>query len=487
MTGYMKTWLAAGLLAVAGAALPALAQTDSKPAEKTDAKQAEAKPTQDVIIFRNGTVRYGKVLSETAIAVKFKGTAAGMEFETDNPKDEILEIKRGVEVKAGTAAPEIPAGKVESKTAKATEEVADDGTKTKYYWVELKGDIGEEISETPIHKVMLDARDNKAEVVVFNLDATWVDKRSGRELEDFEGSFDQLRRATAMMQVLVNDVPVDFGGKPPRVVFWVKQAMGGAAFLPLVSREIYFHPEGKLGGIGNLDRMMTGHERGVEKQISLRLQRAAGWANIGGYPEELVRALALTRTIMSVRWVDGKPEYFEDYPKEAGEVLLTDDGEEGNIDTIDALARGEGNDVLLLKAELARKLEVSKGTAGTQADLLNMLGLDRAGVQVKGKSEQIIKDWTRGLENARTQIVKLLEEFREIRVEGDYNERKKARSTQIAKLEQLKGLLTQWQEGLDPNWMGRSGVPMTQTGEPNIAEITERQDAIRIAQQKDRR
>jgi hypothetical protein len=483
MNAKLKAWLGAGLLALAGTVgvvTPTVAQDSAKQTE-------EAKATQDVLIFRNGNVRYGKVISETPTAVRFKGEVAGLEFETEYPKAEILEIKRGAPAKGGE--PAKPIGTVAKPDApKASGELVDDGvTRTRYYWVDLKGDLGVEISQTPIHKALLDARDNKAEVVIFNLDATFQDARTQRDMEEFEGKFDGLSRATAIMQVLVNDVPVDFGGNPPRIVFWVKRAMGGAAFLPLVSKEIYFHPEGKLGGIGNLDRMMKGHERVVEKQISLRLQRAAGWANVGGYPEELVRALALTRTVLSVRYENGKPILFEDYPKNPGEELLTDDGQDGNQDTIDALARGEGNDSLTLNAQLARRLQVSKGTASTREELLNLLGLDRGGVAVKGRSEQITRDWVRGIETAKSQIVKLMEEIGDIRVEGDWTQRNRARSAQINKIEQLKSLLSRWKEGLEVYWLLRNRIPLTDDGEPDIAALTAQQEAIRIAQLKDRK
>ena len=484
MKSHLKAWLGAGLLALAGTigvVNPTVAQDSTKQTE-------DAKSTQDVIIFRNGSVRYGKIVSETATEVRFKGEVAGIEFETEYPKADILEIKRGVPAKGGEAA--APAGKVEKKTeeVKASGEVIDDGiTRTRYYWVDLKGDLGVEISQTPIHKALLDARDNNAEVVIFHLDATFTDPRTQREMEEFEGRFDGLSRATPIMQVLVNDVPVDFNGKPPRIVFWVKKAMGGAAFLPLVSKEIYFHPEGKLGGIGNLDHMMQGHERVVEKQISLRLQRAAGWANVGGYPEELVRALALTRTVLSVRFENGRPIFFEGYPEKPGDELLTDDGEGPNEDTIDALARGEGNDALTLNAELAKRIQVSKGTAATREELLNLLGLDRGGVAIKGRSEQITKDWVKGIDNAKAQILRLLDELGDIRVEGDWAQRNRARSAQINKIEQLKGVLSRWKEGLDVYWLYRNRIPLTDEGEPDIAALTARQEAIRIEQLKDKK
>ena len=99
----MSKWLAAGLLSLAGAVgvvgvSPVHAQTSGK------SEKAEAKPTQDVLIFRNGTVKYGKIVSENATKVVFKGMAAGIAYETDFEKADILEIKRNVEAKETAAA-----------------------------------------------------------------------------------------------------------------------------------------------------------------------------------------------------------------------------------------------------------------------------------------------------------------------------------------------------------------------------------------------
>lgn len=480
-----RTWLAAGLLSLAGAV--AVAQT-TPAAPAAPAAKAEAKPTQDALIFRNGTVLYGKVISQTPREVRFKGKTAGIDFETDYLKADILEIKRDLEVKDAAEAPKaVGMIKNESKA----EETPDDGiAKVRYYIADLTGEVGEKISQTPLHKALLEARDRKADVVIFNLNADFTDPRTHRERNEFEGDFDKLHRATAIMQVLVNDMPVDFGGKPPRLVFWVKKAMGGAAYLPLVSPEIYFYSDGKLGGIGNLDFMMKGNERVVEKQISLRLQRATGWANVGGYPEEIVRAMARRNYVLSVKYVGGKPIFIEGYPKNPDEELLTDDGEGENADPIDALARGEGNDVLTLNATNAKKLLISKGTADTQEELLHLMGLDRTGVEVNPKKHgQVSNDWEKGLDNAMTQISKLWTEFRETQVAGDWSQRRNARNARITKIEQIKSLFARWGEGLNVYWMVRTGFRnfLTDEGEIDLTALTALQDALKIEQQKDKK
>jgi hypothetical protein len=247
----------------------------------------------------------------------------------------------------------------------------------------------------------------------------------------------------------------------PRIVFYVKSAMGGAAFLPLVCKEIYFAPEAKLGGIGNLSTMMKGHERVVAKQVSLRLQHAVGWANVGGYPEELVRAMSMVEYVLSMKMVDGKPAFFERMPEGPDEELLTDDGKEDRRDTLEALARGEGNDVLTFNARRAQVCGVSRGTVESDEAMLATLGLDRGAVKVSDRADTIMQTWTRNVATAKKNILRLIDEFRnvEVRQPGGYNERTAARGARRSKLEQIRTIMRQWGEGISPYWLNQNDVP----------------------------
>src|SRR5262245_32071060 len=59
------------------------------------AAKAGDEATPDTLIFRNGRTMKGKVLSESATSVRFKGESAGIPFEADFAKSDILEIKKG--------------------------------------------------------------------------------------------------------------------------------------------------------------------------------------------------------------------------------------------------------------------------------------------------------------------------------------------------------------------------------------------------------
>ncbi|HYF14898.1 MAG TPA: hypothetical protein VD971_07495 [Phycisphaerales bacterium] len=474
---------------------PALAQEKAqKPVEGTE---------EDMLIFRTGKILTGKIISENDKTIRFKGMIQGIPFETDYDRSEILEVKRAAvktdQKTAKDAKPAAAAAKADvkdaSKTAKDEKEKTPAPSETegkqRYYWIDLKGRFGQDITQTPIRDAIDNAKAQQADVLVFHLDAAPVGDSldfAGDAKVELEHQFDELMRAEEIMPILVDEISTEWEN-PPRIVFWVKRAMAGAAFLPLVSKEIYFHPEGRLGGIGNLSTMMRGNERVVEKQISLRLQHAAGWANVGGYPEVLVRAMAREEFVLSYKIEDGRPVYFERLPESPDEELLTDSGKDAFADTIDAAARNTGNDSLTLDAALAQKLLVSKGTVETKDDLLIALGLDREGVDVSDKSKKITEGWSERLGRARRDVARLMEEFQGIEVQdpAGYRERTAARSARINKLRQLKTVLETFMEAWDPEYLSRVGVPLGNGGKPDISALDTQIKRIQTEQQLDKK
>lgn len=482
--------LASGLaLALAAVTMPSFAAME--PAKETAAKDAAPKAeTDDVLIFRNGTTLKGKIISETPTTLKFKGMVSGISLETEYNKNELLEIKRGVakaagtpgDVKADAKASDTPGTVLPTPGNKVPEVQAG---QQRFFYLELTGEFGEEITETPFREAMKEAQKNAAEIIVLTIDANWNRDSDSKKLdiETDDLSFVGIFRALPMLEIMGNEMPAKWT-KMPRFVFWVKQAMGPSAFVPLISKEIYFHPEGRMGGVGTLGDLFggRGNERVVEKQKSLRLQAVVGWALKGGYPEELIRAMTMREYVLSVRFDGGRPVYFERLPESPEEILLTDDGREGNADTLRQIADGSGNDVLTLHAEIAQKLGVSKGTIDNKEQLLTALGLNRVGVDVTGRGEKIMKDWREGLVTTKRQIRRLLEEYGDLQLQppGGYNERTALRGAQKSKLENVKRLLQRWGEGISQDWMQENRVP-------DILTIDNQLEQIRIDQLKDKK
>lgn len=340
----------------------------------------------------------------------------------------------------------------------------------KVYVLELKGQFGQEISQTPIRAAIADAKRHQPDYLIVVMDNDFSRMEGLDQIADDEiGFFDQLFRAEDMDPIFTREIPM--WEKPPEVVFWVKKAMGGAAFLPLVCPNIYFSPEGKMGGVGGVEKMMkgAGDEVVIQKQLSLRLKHAEGMAITGGYPAELINAMSLDSYILSVGFDGDEPIFLERMPENNSEELLTDDGIDANADTDAAKARGEGNDVLTVNAEIARKLRVSKGTVATLDDLLFELGIARNHEVVKGRSEAVMKQWADGIADYRRDLTALFRDYEQIPIEGQTpRERNQQRGKKINRLEDMKRIVKKYEEAMNPR---RYGLPAYEELELMISNL----------------
>lgn len=467
--------LVAMLVAAVGSMLPLTAMPKAQ-AEPPSAAAAGA----DILIFRNGNTMTGTIISETATTIKFKGVVSGISFETEYDKRDILKSVKSEVRPADAAATPAAAPKAE----KAGDPVVARTDGTKYYWIDLEGTFGEQISQTPLRECIADARKNNVDCVIITLDSEWR-QNSFEKLPDDVANFDEVFRAEQLAEIFTNDIPKNWSEKPPRVVFWVKQAMAGAALLPLVCPELYFSSDARMGGLGNLSGIFDGVGDDVvrEKQRSLRLAHAEGWAINGGYDHRIIRAMARIEYELSYRMVNGKAELFEGVPSSGNEFLLTDNGKESNADSVVDRVSGVGDDVLTLKADTAYTLGVSKKTVDTRSELLSAMDLDRTGVFIKGRSAQIMKDWVNGIESSKRRLKRLRDDYGDVQVQqpGDYAARTRARGQRTKILEEMLSVLKgKYGEGLSPRWLGQNGIP----GEPNIKLELER---IKIDQLKDKK
>jgi len=487
----------AGLAALALVALSgtAFAQAGTPSTKTAPVAAAASGPVEATLIFKNGRVLTGTIVSETPIAMKFKGESHGIAFETEYQKSEILEVKRGAAVAAPAAADApaaIPSAISELDAAAITEGIVGD----RVYVMELTGRFAEDITLSPIRSALRDARNQKANTIIIVVNNTVFDAEQfmDAELEAEATTAREIRNVEPILSHLIQQMPRDWeaaGLQPPRMVTLVKKAMGGSAFIPLVSKEIYFAPEGKLGGVGSMDTNILavgGSRRVLEKWLAASLQTAVGWVNHSGFPqpEELTRALTMVRDVYTLRIENGKPLLVTGYPANPSELLLSDDGEGPNADNIVQMSRGEGNDVLTINADLATMLGLSKGTVSSQDELLQNLGYT-SGNLVKSRADNIMRDWSRGIVSARSELRRLREDYADIQVEGEWTERRNARSSQISRIEQMKQVLTRFGEGISPRWLNENGFALTGEGTPDLAQLTLIQDQIRAAQLADRR
>jgi len=344
----------------------------------------------------------------------------------------------------------------------------------KVFVIELTGRFGFDVSVTPVRKAMDRARELGADVVIVKCNNDWkqLDGFTDEKTDD-QGKFEEYRFAESIAPVFTTDT-ITMWDKEPQVVFWVERAMSGMAFLPMIKPDIYFTSDGRMGGVGDLDSLFdgVGDEVVRDKQKSLRLGHVEGMAIEGGHDPRLIDAMSRKSYVLSYRIVGGKPEYL--VGEAPGWELMTDDGKDENADTDRDLVRGLGNDALTFTAELAKKLDVSKGTADTLDDLLFEMGFeDRAYILddsnedgFSDSGERELEDWSQGIARALQKLRRLQFDIANVEVRPVRNDptgnkaRNAARGKRLRLINEAIGLLNRYGEVLDPGEQSRVGLEL---------------------------
>ncbi|TVQ30635.1 MAG: hypothetical protein EA376_12320 [Phycisphaeraceae bacterium] len=431
--------LVAVLAGLPGATHPgSVARAESVTAEKSE--------TKDIITLRTGTIIEGRILRETAEEVEILVIFRGMEAPTTYRKAEVLEIRRDVPVRAVASETPAPAQRDRETSAR---EIPDDAPRI--YHMELKGNVGWDISKTPFESALDDAVSQDPDLIVIELDA-------GTHHEGFDGLWAAEDLAPLVDQVIYRD--------GVRVVFWIKRAEFGAAFLPFISPDMYFQDSGRLGGIGDLSFFDVGDKLVNEKLISARLGAAEGFAIRGGYDPVLVRAMAIRDRWLAYRLEGGRPIYLEREPTEQEKMTPADGGPGWTILTHNPSDRRnrrrdaevEGDPVLDLDADLAYRLGVSKGTANTLDDLLFELRVGRDYKVLEGRANDILSRWRTEIDRAQHDFQRLNRELQEAQSRGRGQDARRALGVQRRILEQMHGILSRYAEVLDPSGQLRAQI-----------------------------
>lgn len=469
------------LLALAGVAGNSVGASERVPAAR--AGEPPKADTLDTIIFKDGRVVKGTVISQTDTTVTVKGEVNGIAFKTEYSRADILSLRLAEKPAADSKGAPAPAkADVKAAPKPAPKSAAEKGSESgdpaakKVYVIELSGEFGRDISQTPIREAAKDAQKSGADVIVVTMDHTWVYQTPGEEEKNADNfsAFDQLFRAEEMDLIFTDEIPR--WEKPPKVVFWVKRAMGGPAFLTLACPDIYFHSEARLGGVGWVNEALKdiGDDVVARKQVSLRLAHAEGIAARSGYPTQIVRALAISEYVLCASFDGGTVRLHERLPENDSELLLTDDGDGDNKDTAQKVVAGEGNDILTLNAKVARDLRISKGTVDTLDDLIFELGMSHNSQVVKGRADQIMKGWRDGVDKGERDVRRLLEEFNEAQPSGTFDERTRGRGRAKRILADIQKILDRYGEAF-----GRSEINRI------IAIIGDAKNQITHQQQED--
>lgn len=421
---------------------------------------AVAEPTHELLLTTGDTVKV-EILEETETQIKVNVYYGSLSAPRTFQRSEI--ITTTALTADGTPATDAPRAAAANNTS--TKRPAD---AVPVYAFELDGELGWDISPTPVREKMAEAREAGAEIVIIKLDndrrgvPEWVDEA----LVADEGAFDTLFFASELVPSLTSEVRADWKNQP-RIVFWVERAMEGMAFIPLLKPDIYFTSDGRMGGVGNLDELFgsTGDEVVRDKQKSLRQGQVEGYAIEGGHNTAIVRAMTKRSISLWFRLENGLPVFDERTdntpPIGGGWIQLTDDGQDDREDTDRQIVRLEGNDTLTLDADTAFKIGFSDGTANSIEDLLFELGIeDRAyliddenGDGLADGSERIGETWNRGLTSALRTLRNIDRDIANIRVPENAGDRaQQIREAQTLRiLKRAIQLLNRYEEVFDPN------------------------------------
>lgn len=436
-TATLGLTIGAGLFAASGATAATSGAMQSQEAQDREL---------DTIILRTaGGVREikGRIIEETSSHVRMVVVLGSMETETTYPRSDVLEITRGAPKAAADENAKPDRRDARRSTAPSNDDaVASTGPKVAF--LNLRGRFGRDITPTPLREAMNEIRRHQPDFIVVEIDSAW-----GEDFEQagFNGAVFQIED---LDPILLREVETEWEKVPQRVAY-VKNAMGGAAFVPFLFKDIYFAPDGRMGGIGTLQEQFgeTGDRMVRQKLMSAAMGHAEGVAIAGGYDPILIRAMAQTDFVLSVAFVGGQPIFYERMPQNIGEELLTDDGAGPHADTPSDIIRGNGNDTLTVRASLAKKLGLSKGTVGSRSDLLFELGIDRGYTEVETRAGDILEDWSEGVTEAMRDIPRLLQEAQEVQPTDNTMEAAiRANSLRINKLKSAIRLLERYEEAI---------------------------------------
>lgn len=450
---------AALTLGVAGLALTAAPAAASAPALEMS---FAAEPTHEILLTTGQTVKV-EIVKENDNEVETVLWVGTMSAKKTYQRSEIISI---TELSQTTDA----SAKVETyqRAADVDDQIPENALRV--YVMELNGRFGWDISKTPVSDAFDEARELNADVIIVKCNNNWKQLDGFEdEMYDDQGRF-EYRTAESIQPIFTSELRSKWE-KEPKVVFWVERAMSGMAFLPLVKPDIYFTSDGRLGGVEGLEGFYgsTGDEVVRDKLESAMEGHIKGMAIAGGHDSRLIEAMTKKSYVLSYRIENGKPVYLEG--EAPGDwILLTDDGEGENADTDYDIVRNQGNDALTFDADLAFKLNVSKGTADTLDDLLFEMGIEDRTYVLDDKDEDGQSDgarreldrWSTGIVRADQKLRRLQYEIDNVEVRPMRNDpdgskaRAAARGQQKRLINEVISLLNKYGEVLDPGEQIRS-------------------------------
>ena len=430
--------------------------------------------TEDMVIFTNGRVVRGDILEETDATIIMNVRIGSMPaVRTVYEKDQILEIKRDIPRESEGRKDEAEKKEEVLPDKNARGEDIDEDT-TLFYYAELNGIFEKDLTATPLTDLFRDVDETFNDLVeisdprggvTYKVDETKRDKHIVLLKLDattlYEG-FDGLFAAERVTPIFKDEIQ-----KGRRIVFWVDQAIGGAAFVPWLSPEMYITPDSVIGLAGGLDDFDIGDEQVNLKQLSLRMGHAEGLVVYGGYGRlgvAIVQAMARGQYWFAVRLTGVEPEYYISTEMPGPEImnnpqwiLLTDNGQDEYEDDPDEVLYG--NDTLFLRDDMPLKLGIADGVASSIEDIaLSMRVFRNYAVLENTKAEAIMNGWTEDVERALVNYQRIFDEANNVQIGGGRDAILAALGRQQRLLLQARGILRRFAAVMDPDGNERANI-----------------------------
>jgi len=451
-------------LVVAGALVAGAPLAPVVPAAAAQSSDETAQNTEDILILSSGATVRGQILEETPDSIRMLVKVGSLEAETTYSRTEIMEIKRDQPTSGA------PVRDRDQRSGRDAPEQGDEPTwdandeTTRIYYAQITGlipgDFSKEsleaifddvddtfgdvtttyIGSDPVERVLPEARDKNIVVLRLNLDTS-------------RGSAFRGMYTTKQIADLIGD-EIDQKGR--RVVFWVESALQGGVFVPLTGPDVYFTSNGVLGGIGSLDEFKTGDDMVDEKLIGAMLGQAEGFVIQAGYGENganIVKAMARPQYTFAVNTSGGRGETMLRAPR-------PQDGPNWRVIATPGVA-------LNLNADLAQKLNISKGTVDSIDDLAFALGIDRNYKVIDDhRADRILErwsdEWMTAIERINRRNGELWIELAELEEERgqaeDVREWNRIRGRMIRKLREIRSVINRYENYFDPGGTWRADI-----------------------------
>jgi hypothetical protein len=352
---------------------------------------------------------------------------------------------------------------------------------TTMYVIPLRGEVGRDVSFESMRRTLEDAIKMNPDVLVFDINMDLISR--GQKIEDqelFEPSvYNELMTVRTMSMMFTDEIRDNpkwktRSGTKPRLVMWVRRALGSAAFIPWVSPDIFYASNALHGGIGHIELVANMPSKRVrEKMIGIRMATAEGLAIKGGHDPRVIRAMARTDYELSVDYVGGKPVFREDL---LGQEILTDAGGiyEDRTDTFERIVRFEGNDWLTLTGDRALKLGVGRGKADSLEELAFELGVARDYRVFHMSAAEVMGGWTREVLKAEQDLRTKMREFRRAPVDGETaSERNRQRGRIIGMLRDIARTLDRFGDSINARYVGFNPPQFRQELEVLIEQLNQ--------------